>query len=331
MDAASRLFGSELSPYSVKVRSYLRYKGIAHEWILRNPANAAEFQKHAKLPLIPLLVTPSGEAMQDSTPIIERLEALHPDPALQPADPALAFLSALFEEYGDEWLNKPMFHYRWFYPENARSAAERIAAQMFPGAPADQLAKGVAAVEARMVPRLSFVGSTPQSAPTIEASLRRALGILEGHLLLRPYLFGGRPALADFGLWGQLYECSTDPTPAAIVARHPAVRRWIERMLEPKAEGPFESWDALAPGLLRLLKDEVGAVFLPWSTANAEALAAGAKTFEVELGGTVFSQEPQKYHARSLAEIRAKHAAVKADPRLERILRETGCLPYLAA
>ena len=30
-----RIFGSELSPYSVKVRSYFRYKRIPHEWIVR--------------------------------------------------------------------------------------------------------------------------------------------------------------------------------------------------------------------------------------------------------------------------------------------------------
>ncbi|MBM4270528.1 MAG: glutathione S-transferase domain-containing protein, partial [Deltaproteobacteria bacterium] len=55
-----RIFGAENSPYSVKVRSYFRYKGIPHEWIVRSAATQAEFQKHAKLPLIPLVVTPEG-------------------------------------------------------------------------------------------------------------------------------------------------------------------------------------------------------------------------------------------------------------------------------
>src|SRR5437588_337364 len=33
-----RIFGAELSPYSVKVRSYCRYKGIPHQWIIRSAA-----------------------------------------------------------------------------------------------------------------------------------------------------------------------------------------------------------------------------------------------------------------------------------------------------
>ena len=68
-----RIFGAELSPYSVKVRSYFRYKGLAHEWIVRNVHNQAEFDRYAKLPLIPLVIAPDGTAMQDSTPIIERM------------------------------------------------------------------------------------------------------------------------------------------------------------------------------------------------------------------------------------------------------------------
>src|SRR5580658_8322613 len=29
-----RIFGAELSPYSVKVRSWFRHKGIPHQWII---------------------------------------------------------------------------------------------------------------------------------------------------------------------------------------------------------------------------------------------------------------------------------------------------------
>jgi len=60
MSNVHRIFGNELSPYSVKVRSYFRYKKIPHEWIVRDATNEAEFRQYAKLPLIPLVVTPDG-------------------------------------------------------------------------------------------------------------------------------------------------------------------------------------------------------------------------------------------------------------------------------
>ncbi len=325
-----RLFGIELSPYSVKVRSYLRYKEIPHEWIVRSPATQAEFQKYAKLPLVPLLVTPEGQGLQDSTPILERLEADFPDPAIHPSDPALAFLSALLEEFGDEWGNKWMFHYRWAREIDRQSGAERIARVMAPDAAGEQLAAVVAGVKERMVGRVWFVGSHEGTAHQIEASYRETLGLLERHLGARPYLFGARPAFADFGLWGQLYNCGSDPTPGAILRREaPSVMAWVERMLEPKAEGGFEAWSALAPTLSPLLERQVGRLFLPWSDANARAIAEGRDEFSVELDGNRWTQKPQKYHAKSLAELRRKYASSAGGAALDGILAAAGCLRWL--
>ena len=47
MSEKYRIFGAELSPYSVKTRSYFRYKNIPHKWVVRSPANADEFQNGA--------------------------------------------------------------------------------------------------------------------------------------------------------------------------------------------------------------------------------------------------------------------------------------------
>src|SRR5258706_1112347 len=122
-----RIFGAEVSPYSVKVRSYFRYKRIPHEWIVRNTKSAAEYQKYAKLPIIPLVVSPDGEAMQDSTPILEAIEKRFPEPSIHPDDPTAAFFSALLAEFADEGGNKWMFHYRSARPADQLSASERIA------------------------------------------------------------------------------------------------------------------------------------------------------------------------------------------------------------
>lgn len=326
-----RIYGSELSPYSVKVRSFFRLKGIEYDWIPRSPAVQAEFQKYAKLPLVPLVVTPEGEGVQDSTPILERFEASHREPSVVPPDPALAFISALVEEYGDEWGNKWMFHYRWRFQPDVWATSERIARQMMGEQGTLAVAQARAAIAERMMGRLGFVGSSDTTQPLIEASFGKALGLIEAHLATRPYMLGGRPAMADFGLWAQLYEAATDPTPGAIMrASAPRVMGWVQRMLSPKVEGEFETLAALTPTLIPLLKDEVAGLFLPWSQANAEAIQRGDKIFSMTLGGLQWTQEPQKYHARSLGEIRRKHAAAKGAPGLEPLLEKAGCLRWLA-
>jgi glutathione S-transferase len=330
MPETFRLFGSELSPYSVKVRSALRFKQIPHEWIVRGAASEEEFRRWAKLPLIPLLVTPDGRALQDSTPILEEIEALVPEPWIQPADPVLRFLAALFEEYADEWGNKPMFHYRWTYPADQDSAAGRIVRTMMPDLAEDEVAAAASRVKERMVPRLRFVGSAPQTRQTIEGSFRLQVEILEAHLATRPYLFGGRPTLADFGLAPQLYECLSDPTPGALLRREaPRVVAWIERMLSPAIEGELEGWPSLETGLRRLLETEVAGIFLPWSDANARALAAGEERFTVELAGRPFTQDAQKYHAKSLRVLRERRASASGNAALDAILAETGCAAFL--
>ena len=96
---------------------------------MRGPANQEEYQKYAKLPLIPWsLATPEddGPPGLDAHPR-EELEARFPEPSIQPADPAAGrFVSALLEEFGDEWGNKWMFHYRW-WREADQDAASREA------------------------------------------------------------------------------------------------------------------------------------------------------------------------------------------------------------
>lgn len=310
MQPPFRLFGAELSPYSVKVRSCLRYKGIAHTWIPRGPAAQADFQKYAKLPLVPLIVGADDAAMQDSTPILEHLEAAHPEPGITPPDTRAAFVSALLEEFADEWLNKAMFHFRWAYEADQLWAAKRIVDMMTEGAPAPDRRPIEAAVRERMIGRLSFVGSNSVTGPFIERSFRRFADLLETHLRGRPYLFGHRPALADFGVFGQMYELLSDPTPGGILrAHHPHVVDYVDRMLEPEPQGDWDAFDSLAPTLTPLLHADVR-VFLRWSAANA---AAGDAPYTVDLDGAPFSQEPQKYAVKSLAAIRAKYAAAKSD------------------
>jgi glutathione S-transferase len=295
----------------------------------------AEYEKYAKVPIIPLVVTPDGKGIQDSTPIIDAMEKLYPEPSIHPDDPIANFISALIEEFGDEWGNKWMFHYRWARDVDQISAAGRIARMRGPVTDEDKHAAFASQVRARMVDRVWFVGSSALTAPQIEAGFVSMLELLDAHLATRPYLFGGRPAFGDFGLWGQIYEMWTDPTGGAIIGGSaPHVMDWVHRMLWPRAEGPFEAWSTLAPTLMPVLTRQVGAQFMPWTCANAKALAEGQEEFSVTLadrtsGEKVWTQKPQKYHARSLGMLRAKYAEVADKAALDPVLEAAGCLAGL--
>ena len=332
MSQPHRIYGAEMSPYSVKVRSYFRFKDIPHRWLPRNADTMADYQKFAKLPIVPLVVTPDDEGIQDSTPIIERLEESFPEPSIHPADPTLRFLSEVLEEFGDEWGNKWMFHLRWARPLDQEACAGRLASGAAPSADESQRADMAAQIRERMVGRVWFVGSSEQTAPQIEASFDDTLGILEAHLAERPYLMGARPCFGDFGLWAQIYEAWTDPTAGALVeARAPAVLEWLQRMLFPRVEGDFETWAQLSPTLMPLLEKQVGRLFVPWTLANARAIEAGEEEFSVELAGQTWSQKPQKYHAKSLRALHDKYAKLGDRSQVDSILDCAGCLEAFRA
>jgi len=327
MSDVYRIYGVELSPFSVKIRSYYRYKEIPHRWIVRNADTMADYQKFAKIPIIPLVVTPEEVGLQDSTPIMEKMESLFPEPSIHPSDPVAAFISLLLEEFGDEWGNKWMFHLRWAREEDQLSAAGRIAATMAPKGNEESRIAIRAQIIERMIGRVWFVGSNEDTAPQIESSFRDGLAQLEAHLGSRPYLFGGRPSFGDFGLWGQIYNAWTDPTGAAwIESGSPNVLDWIHRMLNPTDEGDFESWSSLESTLAPFLADQVGALFCPWTEANAEAMSSGAEEFTVELASGTWTQKPQKYHAKSLITIRERYQAVADKGALDPVLEAAGCL-----
>ena len=96
-------------------------------------------------------------------------------------------------------------------------------------------------------------------------------------------------------------------------------------MLWPRIEGEFETWTTLEPTLSPILRDWVGQWFLPWSKANAAAIAKSPdEEFTVLLQGFEWTQKPQKYHAKSLETLRRKYDEVKSDPALGRILASAG-------
>ena len=78
---------------------------------------------------------------------------------------------------------------------------------------------------------MPLVGCTPQNKPVIEQSFHKLLSILDGFATRDEYLFGTRPAIADFGLFGQLKTLASDHTPMMIMRTSvPSVYDWVRRL-----------------------------------------------------------------------------------------------------
>ena len=335
MDSSDRylVVGQNGSPYSMKLRAVMRYRRLPFDWVLRTERNMVEFSDVKPL-LMPMIRFPGEQQYHiDSTPIIDALEQRHPGQrSIIPDSVSHAFLAYLIEDFADEWLTKAMFHYRWAYDADVKYASFWIADDFFPDQKEKARAAAAKGFADRQIERMPLVGCTPENAPIIEETYRRTLTLLESHVGLHDYLFGTRPSIADFGLFGQLKTMATDPTPLAIM-REQAQRTesWLRQLDDASGiEGTWYPEEEVQPdatvGLLRLIAD----THLPFLVANAIAAQTRDGKLEVELLGQTYSQAAFGYQVKCFAALRNRFAALdgRSVEQIKPLLEETGCLEY---
>jgi glutathione S-transferase len=335
------LMGAPGSPYTRKMLAVLRYRRIAYRFLSRNQSARAGMPA-PKVGLLPTFYLPGAggelEAVVDSSPIIRRLEAEHAGRSVIPADPGLAFLDELIEDYADEWLTKAMFHYRWAYADDIDKASKLLPLWQHYSIPDEVLAERAATIGDRQISRLHVVGSNATTGPVIEASYRRFLAAFEAHLTAQPFILGERPGASDFAVSGQLTQLAQfDPTPAALtLAVAPRVLAWTSPMedqsgLEPAEDG-WRSIEALPETLMALLS-EIGRVYPPVMLANARAVISGAAEVVAEVDGHPWRQPPFPYQAKCVQWLRQSHARLPGPSRtaVDAILEATGCAPIVTA
>jgi glutathione S-transferase len=302
-----KLFGALGSPYSQKLRALLRYRRIPHLWV--DGAAAREAMGQVRAPVIPVLQYPDGHFDNDSTPVIYDLEARHPERRVVPDDPGQAFIAHLIEDFADEWLTKAMFGYRWLAEIDQIQMSRWLAFDNLKGGGLDRSQAFAEQFRARQVGRMAMVGCTAENFPLIEASTRAVLAALEAHVVNRHCLFGTRPSLAEFGLFGQLSQLGTDPTPQAMMrADFPYTYRWLAHVDDMSGiEGVWEP--GFAPVVAELVRI-AGTVYVPFLRANEQAAEAGTETFRMEALGLPYEQGVFKYQIKALRELRSRYAAL---------------------
>ncbi|MEO1058801.1 MAG: glutathione S-transferase N-terminal domain-containing protein [Actinomycetota bacterium] len=330
------LAGQYGSPYSLKMRAVLRYRRIPFRWVLRN-------SKWDDIPTPPVLIIPvivypnpdgsHGEATVDSSPQIMRLESEFSERSVVPNDPATAFLDALIEDYGDEWVTKAMYHYRWAYRDDIHKAGRLLPIGQDLQMSSDQLQQGAEFITTRQIGRRALVGSTDENAPVIEGSYVRLLETLNQLFATDDFLLGQRPGRGDFGIFGQLSQLvKWDPTPMAVATtRAPKVIHWTDRMddlswLPVNGNDGWATFESI-PSATTTLLAEIGRTYVPFMLANAAALESGADEVVCEIEGGTYRQAPFKYQGKCLQWLRAGYAALGDGDRarVDTALDGTGC------
>ena len=239
-------YGWPVSPYSAKTRAYLRFKGVDFEDIEPGMLRLMQtIRKAVGRPIMPTVLRSDGVWMQDTSEIIDQIEADHPTPATVPAGPRQRVASLLLELHADEWLPTVAMFTRWSIPENKRFAEDEFGRYSFPHMPLPMSRRIARPMAKKMASYLPILGVGEETKPGIDTFLRDLIAKLEAHLGTHPFLLGTRPCIGDFALYGPLWShCHRDPGSTHYFEAAPSVVDWFERLKRPSADpGAFLDGD----------------------------------------------------------------------------------------
>lgn len=147
------LWGSELSPYALKLRACLDVAGVRYAWLPADGGRLQNLRANGRIewakrtraverypaldpldeyPLVPFLIEDDRRVHYDSSALARWIDARHPGPdgPLVPADPALAFAAQLVDEAFDEFGLYMVHHNRWVVSARTNDAGARLAHEL---------------------------------------------------------------------------------------------------------------------------------------------------------------------------------------------------------
>ena len=364
-----KVFGNVGSPYTQKMLSLLRYRNIPYSVSWGDVVQNLSFLniEPPKPVLLPTMVFKDDKGLDicrtDTTPIIRYLEELYKEKSVIPPSPILSFLNYLLEDFADEWTTKYMFHYRWYFNEDADNAKKMLVLQHKIDIDDESMNQFGDIISDRQINRLWVVGSNDDTAKLIDQSYKRYLSLMENHLKFLPFMFGQRPSSSDFGLYGQLTQLvGFDPTPRNIAYKQsPRTVSWVNIMSDLSGLhdsggiGEFfgvKSNEVKNKNKLNYFKDhnygwldvdnipnslieifnEVGKVYIPCLIANANAYENGDEVWETSIDGEIWKQKTFPYQVKCLNWIKEEFNKLKKQDKniVLDLLSDTGCNEILS-
>lgn len=208
------------SPFCMKVRAILDYKQVEYRTVSPLAARGELRRKGTgKIPAIEL----DGEFITDSTDIALALDQRFRKPPLLPAGRRERALCHAIEDWADESLYFIGLYYRWYDRAGRREIPGKFGRSL-----KGRLIYGF--YLRRILQQLRGQGTLRKSPQHVHRDLERNLAALEDLLTPGPFVFGDKPCLCDFALWGQLEYLRRTPAGGRALKDRPHIIDFIRRL-----------------------------------------------------------------------------------------------------
>ncbi len=320
------MWGGEHSLFTRKLQAMLNYLDVDYEFKLKSGETGKEMEARLGTHFIPGLQTPEGWFIHDTTPIGLMLNAKYPDRAIVPTSPVQRIASHLLEDWADEWFGRYAISSRWCYPHNVEFVAAGFYGNFIGKFMAEGLTEEEQATAAKMIEGVrdgfglkacAIRGCGPDQAAAVRADFEQLMRHANAHFSQYPFLLGDRACLGDFTFAG-FFEAhiAADPEPRSwINASAPEMVGHMKRVFESRSDdGQYLANDEL-PETLQPLFEHMCSSYHKFLVVCREALAAGEKWCEVDLGDGPVRMRSLKYSEVSRCHIRNEIESLSAEDR----------------
>jgi glutathione S-transferase len=338
-DGTYILWGGEHSYFTRKLQAMLNYLRLSYEFKLKSAESGPAMESRLGTHFIPGLETPEGWFIHDTTPIGLMLHAKYTDRPIIPASPVQRIAAYLLEDWADEWFGRYAISSRWCYPDNIAHVAKSFYANHIGKFVAEGLTpeEEVEAVNMITMVRDNFGlracanrGCGPDQAEAVRHDFEGLMKHAESHYGQYRFLLGDRASLGDFSFAG-LFKAhiEADPEPRSWVdASAPDMVDHMNRVFKAQTDDGGYLPDDQLPDTLMPFFEHMRETYHQFLKVSREALAAGEKWCEVDLGKGPVRMRSLKYSEVSRCHIRNEIVALSPDERtaVDNVLGPLGVL-----
>ena len=333
------LWGGEHSFFTRKLQAMLNYLDLSYEFRLKSTDAGPGVEARLGTHFIPGLETPEGWFVHDTTPIGLMLNAKYPDRPILPSTPVQRIAAHLLEDWADEWFGRYAISSRWCYPDNIAHVAKgfyanqkgKFIAQGLTPEEEAEAAKQIIAVRDNFGLRAcENRGCGPDQAAAVRKDFESLMRHAAEHYQQHAFLLGSRASLGDFSFAG-LFEAhiASDPEPRSwIEASAPQMIDFMARVFEAKTDASDYLANDQLPETLAPFFEHMRDTYHRFLKVSREALAAGEKWCEVDLGDGPVRMRSLKYSEVSRKHIRQEIFSLSTQDRraVDEVLGPLGVL-----